>query len=183
MLLYESIRVTWLVYVCSCCVPIATLNQNKRSGRRPNNDKKSPDIFLIVCSFSCPSGNRKNICAYYLLNNRYTANTNLPPFVVFRGIKFQSQKPCSYHVKPVNVHYTVCICTFMTKDSTRTNNHIQLRPSEKQYAFICMAYLTAQCNDNVYHFTLQQVLNTTRAAIGPCLKSGVFRSVGQIISD
>ena len=59
----------------------------------------------------------------------------------------------------------------MTKDSTRTNNHIQLRPSEKQYAFICMAYLTAQCNDNDYHFSLYKVMNTTRAVIGPCLKS------------
>ena len=52
--------------------------------------KKPPDIFLIVHSFSYPFGNRKNICTYYLLNNWYTTNTNLPPFVVFRGIKFQS---------------------------------------------------------------------------------------------
>ena len=52
--------------------------------------KKPPDIFLIVHSFSYPFGDRKNICTYYLLNNWYTTNTNLPPFVVFRGIKFQS---------------------------------------------------------------------------------------------
>ena len=37
--------------------------------------------------------------------------------------------------------------------------------------FICMAYLTAQCNDNDYHFNLYKVMNTTRAVIGPCLKS------------
>ena len=38
VLVFESIHVAWLVYVRTCWVPIATLNQNKRSGRRPNND-------------------------------------------------------------------------------------------------------------------------------------------------
>ena len=32
-------RVAWLVYVRTYCVPVATLNQNKRSGRRLNKYK------------------------------------------------------------------------------------------------------------------------------------------------
>ena len=37
-----DIPVAWLVYVSTYCVPIATLNQNKPFGRRPNNNQFSP---------------------------------------------------------------------------------------------------------------------------------------------
>ena len=37
-----DIPVAWLVYVSTYCVPIPTLNQNKRFGRRPNNKQFSP---------------------------------------------------------------------------------------------------------------------------------------------
>ena len=35
------ICVAWLVYVRTYCVPIATLNEEKRSGQRPNNKRKT----------------------------------------------------------------------------------------------------------------------------------------------
>ena len=37
-----DIPVAWLVYASTYCVPIATLNQNKRFGRRPNKKQFSP---------------------------------------------------------------------------------------------------------------------------------------------
>ena len=37
-----DIPVAWLVYVSTYWVPIPTLNQNKRFGRRPNNKQFSP---------------------------------------------------------------------------------------------------------------------------------------------
>ena len=36
-----DICVAWLVYVRTYCVPIASLNEKKRSGRRPNNKRKT----------------------------------------------------------------------------------------------------------------------------------------------
>ena len=37
-----DIPVAWFVYVSTYCVPIPTLKQNKRFGRRPNNKQFSP---------------------------------------------------------------------------------------------------------------------------------------------
>lgn len=52
------------------------------------------------------------------LSFAYVANsTHLPPFVIFRCEKFQSQKPCSHHIEPVDINNVVCLRVFMAKYS------------------------------------------------------------------
>ena len=43
-----DICVTWLVYICTYCVPIATLNQRKLTQLRPNNYNVLKPWILIL---------------------------------------------------------------------------------------------------------------------------------------